>query len=308
MALPAELFDFLIRLKVNNDREWFQANKARYEEQVKAPLQAFIGGFDERLARLSAHFVADPRPVGGSLFRIYRDVRFSKDKSPYKTAAGIHFRHERGKDAHAPGYYLHLEPSECFAACGLWMPATAQAQQHPFPPRARQGRARPRLLPAPGAVRVLRGDPRGHRRRSGRLACGSPGSTRWRPCHWRQLPETAPARLRRRPPADRRPEAQGLLPKRQAGPEVRNVRGLCGTPRGAVGFRHTVHAVSHRAPSPAVLIIELGAEISEREGSRVGVRLFGDRRVFHRPHPRPMTDKGAVASIREWLKQNGVSP
>ena len=82
MALPAELFDFLIRLKVNNDREWFQANKARYEEQVKAPLQAFIGGFDERLARLSAHFVADPRPVGGSLFRIYRDVRFSKDKSP----------------------------------------------------------------------------------------------------------------------------------------------------------------------------------------------------------------------------------
>jgi hypothetical protein len=56
------------------------------------------------------------------------------------------------------------------------------------------------------------------------------------------------------------------------------------------------------------LFIELGAEISEREGSRVGVRLFGDRRVFHRPHPRPMTDKGAVASIREWLKQNGVSP
>ena len=129
MVLPAELFDFLAELQVNNDREWFQANKARYEEQVKAPLLAFIGGFDERLARLSAHFVADPRPVGGSLFRIYRDVRFSKDKSPYKTAAGIHFRHERGKDAHAPGYYLHLEPSECFAACGLWMPATAQAQQ-----------------------------------------------------------------------------------------------------------------------------------------------------------------------------------
>ena len=129
MAIPAELFTFLAELKDNNDREWFQANKARYEERVKAPLLAFIAGFDERLARLSAHYVADPRPVGGSLFRIYRDVRFSKDKSPYKTAAGIHFRHERGKDAHAPGYYLNLEPGECFAACGLWMPASAQAQQ-----------------------------------------------------------------------------------------------------------------------------------------------------------------------------------
>ena len=128
MALPAALFEFLAELKENNDRTWFQANKSRYEEQVKGPLLAFIGGFEERLGRLSGHFVADPRPVGGSLFRIYRDVRFSKDKSPYKTAAGIHFRHERAKDVHAPGYYLHLEPAACFVACGLWMPASAQAQ------------------------------------------------------------------------------------------------------------------------------------------------------------------------------------
>jgi len=56
------------------------------------------------------------------------------------------------------------------------------------------------------------------------------------------------------------------------------------------------------------LLIELGAEISEREGSRVGVRLFGERRVFHRPHPAPTTDKGAVASIREWLNTHGVKP
>ena len=129
MALPAALFDFLAELKEHNDRTWFQANKSRYEEQVKGPLLAFIGGFDEHLGRLSGHFVADPRPVGGSLFRIYRDVRFSKDKSPYKIAAGVHLRHERAKDVHAPGYYLHLEPAGCFVACGLWMPATAQAQQ-----------------------------------------------------------------------------------------------------------------------------------------------------------------------------------
>jgi hypothetical protein len=57
-----------------------------------------------------------------------------------------------------------------------------------------------------------------------------------------------------------------------------------------------------------MLLVELGAEISEREGSRVGIKLFGDRRVFHRPHPTPNTDKGAVASIRDWLKVNGVKP
>ncbi|MEZ4591035.1 MAG: type II toxin-antitoxin system HicA family toxin [Chloroflexota bacterium] len=56
------------------------------------------------------------------------------------------------------------------------------------------------------------------------------------------------------------------------------------------------------------LFISLGAEVSEREGSRIGVRLFGERRVFHRPHPSPDTDKGAVASIRNWLEENGVTP
>jgi hypothetical protein len=56
------------------------------------------------------------------------------------------------------------------------------------------------------------------------------------------------------------------------------------------------------------LLVDLGAEISEREGSRVGVRLFGERRVFHRPHPSPDTDKGAITAIRNWLEKNGVKP
>jgi len=56
------------------------------------------------------------------------------------------------------------------------------------------------------------------------------------------------------------------------------------------------------------LLLELGARIEEREGSRVLIRLFGERRVFHRPHPSPMTDKGAVASLRDWLNDNGVKP
>src|SRR6202158_4602735 len=84
----------------------------------------FISGFAPHLAKLSPHFVADARPTRGSLFRIYRDVRFSSDKIPYKTHIGIHFRHESGKDAHAPVFYLHLEPDGCIAAAGVWHPDT----------------------------------------------------------------------------------------------------------------------------------------------------------------------------------------
>ena len=81
-----------------------------------------IDAFAEPLYKISPHFRADPRKQGGSLFRIYRDVRFSKDKTPYKTQAGVHFRHERAKDAHAPGFYLHLDPKEVFMGVGIWRP------------------------------------------------------------------------------------------------------------------------------------------------------------------------------------------
>ncbi|MCB9463923.1 MAG: DUF2461 domain-containing protein [Candidatus Eisenbacteria bacterium] len=117
-----ELFRFLEDLKKNNSREWFQSNKDRYEEEVKMPLLGFIGEFAGPLGKISSHFVADPRPVGGSMFRIHRDVRFAKDKSPYKTAATAQFRHEAGKDVHAPGFYLHLEPGQCFAGAGIYHP------------------------------------------------------------------------------------------------------------------------------------------------------------------------------------------
>lgn len=117
-----DLFHFLEDLKANNTRDWFQANKNRYVHDVKEPAQAFIADFAPHLAKVSPHFRSDPRPVGGSLFRIYRDVRFSKDKSPYKTHAGLHFRHEAGKNAFTPGFYLHLEPRSCFAGVGLWHP------------------------------------------------------------------------------------------------------------------------------------------------------------------------------------------
>lgn len=117
------LFDFLRELRENNDREWFKANRARYFSDVRDPMLEFIADFAAPLAEISPHFVADPRPNGGSLFRIYRDLRFSPDKTPYKTNVGAHFRHAAGRDAHAPGFYLHLEPGMCFAGCGVWRPS-----------------------------------------------------------------------------------------------------------------------------------------------------------------------------------------
>jgi uncharacterized protein (TIGR02453 family) len=119
------LFEFLRELKQNNNREWFHANKERYESIVRHPAQQFISDFGPRLGKISEQFSADPRPVGGSLFRIHRDVRFSRDKSPYKTSVGIQFRHKKAKDVHSPGFYLHLEPGSVFAGIGMWHPDSA---------------------------------------------------------------------------------------------------------------------------------------------------------------------------------------
>ena len=117
-----DFFDFLKELKQNNSREWFQANKERYRSVVQEPLIRFISDFSEPLHGISPEFLADPRPSGGSMFRIYRDVRFSKDKSPYKTHASAQFRHRAGRDAHAPAFYLHLEPGNVFVGAGSWHP------------------------------------------------------------------------------------------------------------------------------------------------------------------------------------------
>jgi uncharacterized protein (TIGR02453 family) len=121
-SFTPELFAFLRELAANNDREWFAANKARYVAEVQEPALAFVEDVGMRLPEVSRHLVADARTTGGSLFRIHRDIRFSKDKTPYKTHVGIQFRHERTRDVHAPGFYLHLEPGSVFVACGIWHP------------------------------------------------------------------------------------------------------------------------------------------------------------------------------------------
>jgi uncharacterized protein (TIGR02453 family) len=117
-----ELMTFLRRIKRNNNRDWFNANKKRFERDVREPLARFVVDFGPRLKKISPHFMADPRKNGGSIFRIYRDTRFSNDKVPYKTWAAVQFRHDAGKDVHTPGFYLHLEPGNVFAGVGIWHP------------------------------------------------------------------------------------------------------------------------------------------------------------------------------------------
>jgi uncharacterized protein (TIGR02453 family) len=119
-----ETLRFLRELKTNNERPWFEANRARYEASVLEPSLAFIERMAVKIERLSPHFLAIPKRSGGSLMRVHRDARFARD-TPYKTNIGIQFRHERGKDVHAPGFYVHIEPDGCFLGAGIWRPEPA---------------------------------------------------------------------------------------------------------------------------------------------------------------------------------------
>jgi len=117
------LFEYLRQLKKNNNRDWFMHNKARYESDVRDPALRFIADIGPGLRKISPHVVADPRPNGGSMFRINRDIRFSADKSPYKTWAAMGFSHDRGREGSAPGFYLHLEPGTAWGGGGVHAPA-----------------------------------------------------------------------------------------------------------------------------------------------------------------------------------------
>ena len=122
MGFSADLPGYLAALSAHNNREWFKANQARYEETVREPARALVRALSGPLAELSVHLIADDRKVGGSLMRVQRDTRFSKDKTPYKTNVGIQLRHGAGKDAHAPAVYVHLELGDGFVGFGLWQP------------------------------------------------------------------------------------------------------------------------------------------------------------------------------------------
>ena len=179
-SFTPDLFAFLRELAANNDREWFAANKERYVAQVQEPALAFIEDVGMRMPDISRHIVADPRTTGGSLFRIYRDTRFAKDKTPYKTHCGIQFRHARTRDVHAPGFYLHLEPGSVFMACGVWHPER-------------------------DTLHAIRTAIAAKPKRWTEITDGLEGL----PAR-RRVPEAPAGRLRPRSPADRGAQAQGL--------------------------------------------------------------------------------------------------
>ncbi len=128
LKFSTKLFEFLQELKSNNNREWYEQNRGKYTENVRDPFLAFIAAFRPRLNAISPWLIADPKPVGGSMLRIYRDVRFSKSKVPYKTNAAAFFYHQAGKE-NTPGIYLHLEPGSSFLGIGLWQPDTANRRK-----------------------------------------------------------------------------------------------------------------------------------------------------------------------------------
>jgi uncharacterized protein (TIGR02453 family) len=119
-----EFFKFLTALAKNNNRKWFQNNKSKYEKFVQTPSLHFIKDVSKELKTVSPYLVADAKPFGGSLFRIYRDIRFSKDKSPYKTNVAMEFWHKKGGKEAYTGLYLHLAPGHSFAGAGIWHPDT----------------------------------------------------------------------------------------------------------------------------------------------------------------------------------------
>ncbi len=125
MFTPASLA-FLRGLARHNNKPWFEAQRESYEQDVRDPMRALIEEMDVRLARFAPEITGDPKR---SMFRINRDIRFSKDKSPYKTHAACWFRHQGAShkvggeaDEGSAGLYFHLQPRKSFVGAGIWMP------------------------------------------------------------------------------------------------------------------------------------------------------------------------------------------
>jgi uncharacterized protein (TIGR02453 family) len=126
-GFPREGIRFFKQLKKNNNREWFNRHKPDYEQFVKVPMQSLIAALQPGFESFAPEFDLNPKH---SIFRIYRDVRFSSDKSPYKTHAAAHFVIPgRPKGLEGSGYYLHIEPGEVFMGAGIYIPSSDQLKK-----------------------------------------------------------------------------------------------------------------------------------------------------------------------------------
>ncbi len=126
---PVDTLNFLKKLEKNNNREWFQANRDEYEEKFLKPAQAFVEEVGLHLIDINENFKAIPK-IDKSIFRLHRDVRFSKDKSPYKTNLGLLFWEGEGKKMESSGLYFHVDSKKIFVATGMYMFTKDQLKQY----------------------------------------------------------------------------------------------------------------------------------------------------------------------------------
>jgi uncharacterized protein (TIGR02453 family) len=120
IAFPQSTIKFLTALSKNNTKEWFEKNRVRYDFEFLHPAVQFVIDLGEKLSDLSPNIYAIPK-IDKSIFRLHRDVRFSKNKAPFKTNLGLYFWEGSGKKMECPGYYFHIEPTLFFLGAGMYM-------------------------------------------------------------------------------------------------------------------------------------------------------------------------------------------
>ena len=124
-GFPKEGIKFLTQLKKNNNRPWFNKHKSEYEDFIKLPIQSLIASLKAPMAKVAPEIEVNPKR---SMFRIYRDIRFSKNKAPYKTHVAAVF-HLKGNWQNSAGYYVHIEPKVIYVGGGIYMPDSTQLKK-----------------------------------------------------------------------------------------------------------------------------------------------------------------------------------
>lgn len=118
-GFPPTTLRFLAQLEKNNNREWFEKNKDRYEAEVKAPMLELVSALSANMVDFAPDYIPEPKKA---VFRIYRDVRFSKDKRPYKTNIAASFWRQNLPKNESASFYMHLDNKEVLLAAGIYMP------------------------------------------------------------------------------------------------------------------------------------------------------------------------------------------
>ena len=129
ITFPQSTIKFLTALSKNNNKEWFEKNRVRYDFELLQPAVQFVIDMGEKLADLSPNIIAIPK-IDKSIFRLYRDVRFSKNKAPFKTNLGLYFWEGRGKKMECSGFYFHIEPKLFFLGAGMYMFTNDQLKKY----------------------------------------------------------------------------------------------------------------------------------------------------------------------------------